>query len=106
MADACVFIMQNRDFKDMYSLDTVEIRNTHINIGTGKGSSVLEVIQSFENVSGESLNYKIAPRREGDVIQAYADTTKANNELGWKADSSLDDAMLSAWNWEKQIRNI
>ena len=76
------------------------------NIGTGKGSTVLEVIKSFEKVSGKQLNYKFAPRREGDVIQAYADTTKANNELGWKVDSSLDDAMLSAWNWEKQIRNI
>ena len=75
------------------------------NLGTGKGSSVLEVIQSFEKVSGSKLNYKFAPKREGDVIQAYADTNNANSELGWKAESSLDDAMLSAWNWEKQIRN-
>ncbi|WP_104734721.1 UDP-glucose 4-epimerase GalE [Hanstruepera ponticola] len=76
------------------------------NVGTGVGSSVLEVIQSFERVSGLSLNYKIAPRREGDVIQAYANTTKANNVLGWKAQSTLDDAMKSAWLWEKQIRNL
>ncbi|MCB0447330.1 MAG: UDP-glucose 4-epimerase GalE [Gelidibacter sp.] len=76
------------------------------NVGTGKGSSVLEAIQSFEKVSGTSLNYKFAPRREGDVIQAYADTTKANTTLGWKAAYNLDDAMLSAWNWEKKIRNI
>lgn len=76
------------------------------NVGTGVGSSVLEVIQSFERVSGLSLNYKIAPRREGDVISAYADTTKANSELGWKAQSTLDDAMRSAWLWEKQIRNL
>ncbi|OUS00382.1 UDP-glucose 4-epimerase GalE [Flavobacteriales bacterium 33_180_T64] len=76
------------------------------NIGTGVGSSVLEVINSFEKASGQSLNYKIAPRREGDVISAYAHTEKANTILGWKAQSSLDDAMQSAWDWEKHIRNI
>lgn len=76
------------------------------NVGTGVGSSVLEVIKSFERVSGLSLNYKMAPRRQGDIVSAYADTTKANNELGWKAQSSLDEAMLSAWNWEKNIRNL
>ena len=75
------------------------------NLGTGKGSSVLEVIQSFEKVSGRKLNYKIGERREGDVISAYADTTHANKVLGWKTESSLDDAMASAWNWEKKIRN-
>lgn len=76
------------------------------NIGTGKGSSVLEVIRSFERVSGEQLNYRVAGRRSGDVVQAYADTGKANRELGWKAESSLDDAMKSAWDWEKKIRGI
>ncbi|MEY8847962.1 UDP-glucose 4-epimerase GalE [Psychroserpens sp. XS_ASV72] len=76
------------------------------NVGTGVGSSVLEVIQSFERVSGEKLNYKFADRREGDVISAYANTDKANKVLGWKAQSTLDEAMLSAWNWEKSVRNI
>lgn len=76
------------------------------NVGTGKGSTVLEVIQSFEKVSGQSLNYKFAPRREGDVMQAFADTTKANSELGWKAEATLDEALLSAWEWEKHIRNL
>jgi UDP-glucose 4-epimerase len=76
------------------------------NVGTGTGSTVLEVIHSFEKVSGKSLPYKFAPRREGDVIQAFADTTKANDELGWKAQSSLDEAMTSAWKWEQHIRNI
>jgi UDP-glucose 4-epimerase len=75
------------------------------NLGTGKGSSVLEVVQSFERVSGEKLNYKIVGRREGDIISAYADTTKANNELGWKAELTLDDAMRSAWKWEQVVRN-
>ncbi|WP_046743813.1 UDP-glucose 4-epimerase GalE [Kordia zhangzhouensis] len=74
------------------------------NIGTGKGSSVLEVIESFERVSKQKLNYSITSRREGDVVAAYANTTKANTILGWRAISSLDEAMLSAWNWEQKIR--
>ena len=76
------------------------------NIGTGKGSSVLEVIQSFERVSGEKLNYKFAPRRAGDITMAYAETSRSNEDLGWKAESSLDEAMRSAWDWEKKVRNI
>lgn len=78
----------------------------YFNLGTGTGSTVLEVIQSFERVSGESLNYKIVERRRGDVTAAYADTTKANAELGWKTEKTLDDAMTDAWRWEKKIRNI
>ncbi len=74
------------------------------NLGTGKGSSVLDVVKSFEKVSGKKLNYKIVERRVGDVVSAYADTNKANNELGWKAQLTLDDAMQSAWNWEQKIR--
>lgn len=75
------------------------------NLGTGKGSSVLEAIQSFDKVSGEKLKYQIVDRREGDVVAAYAETTKANNVLGWKTELTLDDAMASAWKWEKKIRN-
>ncbi|MFC4096195.1 UDP-glucose 4-epimerase GalE [Euzebyella saccharophila] len=74
------------------------------NLGTGKGSSVLEVINSFERVSGEKLNYKIVDRRAGDITEAYADTTKANQVLGWKAQYTLDEAMKSAWDWERKIR--
>jgi UDP-glucose 4-epimerase len=74
------------------------------NVGTGKGSSVLEVIQSFERVSGQSLNYKIVNRRAGDIVSAYADTKKANDVLGWHAESALDDAMRSAWAWEQKVR--
>ena len=76
------------------------------NIGTGKGSSVLEVIQSFEKVSGLNLKYVYADRREGDIVSAFADTSKSNEILGWKAELTLDDAMRSAWNWEKSIRKI
>ncbi|WP_282132164.1 UDP-glucose 4-epimerase GalE [Cellulophaga baltica] len=74
------------------------------NLGTGKGSTVLEVIKSFEKVSGKKLNYKIVPRRSGDITEAYANTEKANNELGWKAESTLDEAMKSAWDWEQKVR--
>jgi UDP-glucose 4-epimerase len=74
------------------------------NVGTGTGSSVMEVIQSFERVSGKSLNYKIVDRRAGDIISAYADTRKANDQLGWRAESTLDDAMQSAWAWEQKVR--
>lgn len=73
------------------------------NLGTGKGNSVLEVIRSFEKVSGQNLPYKIVDRREGDITAAYADTTKANEELGWKANRSLDDALQSAWKWQKVV---
>jgi len=75
------------------------------NVGTGTGSTVLEVIKSFEKMSGQKLNYKIADRRVGDIISAYADTSKANNELGWKSELSLDDGMASAWKWEQKVRS-
>lgn len=75
------------------------------NLGTGTGSSVLEVIRAFEKVSGQKLPYKIVDRREGDITSAYANTDKANNVLGWKAQSTLEQAMESAWKWEQKIRN-
>jgi len=74
------------------------------NLGTGTGSSVLEVIHSFEKVSDKKLPYIIKPRREGDITEAYANTDKANNVLGWKAELSLDEAMASAWKWEQKVR--
>jgi UDP-glucose 4-epimerase len=70
------------------------------NIGTGKGSSVLEVIKAFEKVSQKKLNYKIVARREGDITAAYADTSLANKELGWKAALGLEEALASAWQWQ------
>jgi UDP-glucose 4-epimerase len=75
------------------------------NLGTGTGSSVLQVIQAFEKVSGQKLPYKIVARREGDVIQAYANTDKAREVLGWKTELSLDDALSSAWKWEQKVRS-
>ncbi|NQW36832.1 MAG: UDP-glucose 4-epimerase GalE [Flavobacteriales bacterium] len=70
------------------------------NVGTGKGSSVLEVIKAFEKASNTKLNYKIVGRRAGDITSAYADTTKANKVLGWKAHLSLEEALASAWEWQ------
>jgi UDP-glucose 4-epimerase len=75
------------------------------NLGTGTGSSVLEVIHAFEKVSGQKLPYKIVARREGDITEAYANTHKANTVLGWKAQSTLEEAMASAWKWEQKIRS-
>ncbi len=73
------------------------------NLGTGNGLSVLEVIQSFEKVTGQKLNYVIVERRPGDVEKVWADTTFANNELGWKAARTVDEMTLSAWNWELKL---
>lgn len=73
------------------------------NLGTGKGNSVLEVLNSFENITGKKVNYKLVDRREGDITAAYADTSLANTELGWKAELSLDEALLSAWKWQQTL---
>jgi UDP-glucose 4-epimerase len=73
------------------------------NLGTGNGLTVLQVIKSFEKVSGTSLNYRIVDRRPGDVEMVWADTEYANRELGWKAEKTLDEMMSSAWKWEKAL---
>ena len=70
------------------------------NVGTGTGSSVLEVIQAFEKVSKTKLNYKIVGRREGDITSAYADTALAKVELGWETEKTLEEALLAAWKWQ------
>ncbi len=71
------------------------------NLGTGKGYSVLDVVQTFERVNGVKIPYKFAPRRDGDVMINFADATKAKQELGWVAENSLDDMCKDAWNWQK-----
>jgi len=76
------------------------------NIGTGRGNSVLEVIEAFQKVNNIKLNYIIDDRREGDVEKVWADTTKANKVLGWKAELTIEDALRDAWNWEKNYRGI
>ena len=84
------------------SQDQVEI----FNLGTGRGLSVLELINLFEKATGVKVPYEIVARREGDIEQVWADPTKANTVLGWKADTPIEEVLLSAWNWEKRIRNI
>jgi len=87
-------------------LDGKNKRNYEVfNLGTGTGVSVLEAIGSFERVSGVKLRYKITGRRAGDIEKIWADPSLANRELGWKTESTLDQAMETAWRWEKKIRN-
>lgn len=72
------------------------------NLGTGKGYSVLELINTFEKVSGKKINYKIGPRRAGDLPIVYADTQKAEKELGFKAKFDIEKMCLDSWNWQKR----
>lgn len=76
------------------------------NLGTGQGVSVMEVISIFEKATGIRIRYTVTDRREGDVEKVFADTSLANRELGWKAEVSLEDTLLSAWNWEKKYRKL
>ncbi|MBN2611863.1 MAG: UDP-glucose 4-epimerase GalE [Bacteroidales bacterium] len=87
-------LIENRNKKD-YEV---------FNLGTGNGLTVLEIIHSFEKATGIKLNYKIVERRPGDIDAVYADTSFANRELGWKALIPLEETLLSAWNWENNIR--
>jgi UDP-glucose 4-epimerase len=74
------------------------------NLGTGKGNSVFELIGAFEKATGENVNFRVVEKREGDVEKVYADTELANNELGWKAEKSLEESLLSAWKWEQHCQ--
>lgn len=82
--------------------DNLEI----FNLGTGKGLSVLELVQHFIKATGVNIPYRFTDRRSGDTEEAWADPRKANEILKWKADTPIDDVLLSAWNWEKKVRNI
>ncbi len=74
-----------------------------LNLGTGNGVSVLELIKAFETVAGIKLNYEVGPRRAGDVVAVYADNTKAKNVLGWQPKYTINDMMDTAWKWEKKL---
>jgi UDP-glucose 4-epimerase len=76
------------------------------NIGTGRGLSVMELVSTFQKVNNISVNYQIVGRRAGDIVAVYADTTLANNELGWKAQSTVEETLKSAWEWEKRVRGL
>lgn len=77
-----------------------------INVGTGKGESVLSVINTFQEVTGQALNYKIGARRPGDVQSIFADATKSEQVLDWKAEKTMADALLDAWNWQENLKNL
>ena len=74
------------------------------NLGTGKGLSVLEMINAFVDATGVEFKYKIVNRRDGDIEQVWADTSRANKVLGWKAGTSIEDTLRSAWNWEQNLK--
>lgn len=76
----------------------------YFNIGTGHGNSTLEIVNTFEKATGVKLNWKFGPRREGDIEQIWGDCTRANNVLGWKADTPLDKVLASAWKWQLKLR--
>lgn len=76
----------------------------YFNIGTGKGNSTLEIVTTFEEATGVKLNWKYGPRREGDIEKIWGDCTKANQVLGWKADTPLADVLRSAWKWQEKLR--
>jgi len=82
------------------SEDKVEV----FNIGTGHGVSTLELIHSFEKATGVKLNYKVVGRRAGDIEKVWADPKKANDVLGWTAETSLEETLKSAWDWQKKLR--
>lgn len=82
--------------------DAVEV----FNIGTGRGVSTLEVVEGFERATGVKVNWEYAPRREGDIEKVWADPAKANTVLGWKAETSLDDTLRSAWKWQLRLKDM
>lgn len=92
-------IAMNRILEDKQK-DKVEV----FNIGTGRGLSVLELIHAFEKATGVKLNYQIVGRRAGDIVKVWADPSYANKELGWKAETPIEDTLRSAWNWQLKLR--
>lgn len=78
----------------------------YFNVGTGSGYSVMQLVKAFIKVTGVELNYKVVGRRAGDIEKIWADTTYGNNELGWKAEKTLEETLASAWAWEKNVRGL
>ncbi len=76
-----------------------------LNIGTGKGTSVLELVHTFEEIAGQKLNWEFGPRRKGDVVEIFADVTKMFNLMSWKPNKTVKDAVIDAWNWEQKLNN-
>ena len=99
--------LANAHIKSLEYLNKITKPNFYdtFNIGTGQGSSVFDLINSFQIVSKQILKYKIGKKRKGDVGECYANVNKANKILNWKSKLSIEDSLLSAWNWEKKINN-
>jgi UDP-glucose 4-epimerase len=85
-------------------LDTDSDQLEYFNIGTGKGNSTLEIVETFEKATGVKVNWKYGPRREGDIEKIWGNVDKANKVLGWKADTPLEDVLASAWRWQQKLR--
>lgn len=85
-------------------LDKETDKIEYFNIGTGRGNSTLEIVNTFEKATGVKLNWKFGPRREGDIEKIWGDCTKANKVLGWKADTPLEDVLATAWKWQQKLR--
>lgn len=90
----------------LQKVEALENRNEVFNLGTGIGVTVLDLVKRFIKTTGIPLNYEVGPRRAGDVEKIYAEPAKAANILGWRTQLSLEDSLLHAWQWEKQIRGI
>ena len=90
----------------LQKVEALENRNEVFNLGTGIGVTVLDLVKRFIKTTGIPLNYEVGPRRAGDVEKIYADPAKAAIILGWRTQLSLEDSLLHAWQWEKQIRGI
>jgi UDP-glucose 4-epimerase len=90
----------------LQKVEALENRGEVFNLGTGIGVTVLDLVKRFIKTTGIPLNYEVGPRRAGDVEKIYADPAKAANILGWRTQLSLEDSLLHAWQWEKQIRGI
>ena len=89
--------------KALEYLNKTDLTYDTFNIGTGKGSTVLEAIKAFEETTSQKLNYKIGNRRAGDIEKVWADCTKANTVLGWQAKFNIKQMMLDAWNWQIRL---
>ena len=102
-----VMDLADAHIKSFEYLDSIKESNHYdfVNVGTGKGSTVLDAINSFEKMTGIKLNFKIGPRRPGDVEKVYANVDKSK-ALNWSTQLSLDDAMLDSWNWQKRISKV
>ena len=95
----------NKELGSFVKAHTMKIKNIETyNVGTGRGLSVLEILNAFETVNDVKVPYEIVGRRAGDIEQVWANPDRANNVLGWKAESTIEDTLRSAWAWQQKLR--